>query len=147
MGLTVDVNNSTRTRVAGALFKKLLMPAAAALRKEKKIKRGNTYSVELNLVGEKEIIRLNKKYHQKNHATDVISLSYFEKLMLDSFVGEIFICVPFAKEQAQRIVQPLAEELQFLFVHGLLHLFGYDHKKEKEEARMLGLTYRILGRI
>ncbi len=60
--------------------------------------------------------------------------------------GEIFISVPYARMQAKQIGQSLNEELQFLFVHGLLHVFGYDHMKPDEEAHMLALTYKILGR-
>lgn len=89
---------------------------------------------------------LNKRHHKKNRPTDVISLSYFSKNMKDLFVGEIFICLPFAKKQAKQIRQSLNEELRFLFIHGLLHVFGYDHKKPREEARMKELTYRIIGR-
>lgn len=147
IGLHADVNNETQTEVGRGLFKELLQPAKTILLKAKKIKKDRAYLIEVNLVGTDEIIRLNKKYHRKNRATDVISLSYFEPSMKDSFAGEIFICLPFAKEQAWQIGQPLNEELRFLFVHGLLHLFGYDHKKPKDEAKMLSLTYRILGRI
>ena len=66
--------------------------------------------------------------------------------MKADFIGEIFISVPFACVQAKKIGQPLREELRFLFIHGLLHLFGYDHQKLAEEKEMLQLTYKILGR-
>ena len=144
---TLDIFNKTCRRVPCHPFLKLLRPARAILQKEKRIHRYKIYRLELTFVGEKRITTLNTMYHHKNRPTDVIALSYYDKKMYDSFVGEIFICVPYALKQAKKIGQSLTEELRFLFVHGLLHCFGYDHQKPKEEAHMQNLTYRILGRM
>ena len=144
--LHLDVYNKTRTSVSNKLFKELLCPAAKIISHDQKLVRAREFFLELSLVANEQITQLNAFYHNKNYPTDVISLSYFEEKMPDTFLGEIFICVPYARQQAQKIKQPLTEELRFLFVHGLLHLFRYDHKKPREEAHMKLLTYRILGR-
>lgn len=145
--LTLDFYNRTGTHISPKIFIELLKKAKALLIKGKiPISSRGKLLIELALVGNKEIIALNCRYHDKNRPTDVISLSYFSKKMVDPFVGEIFICLPYAKKQARTIGQSLSEELRFLFIHGLLHLFGYDHKKPKEEAEMKKLTYKILGR-
>lgn len=144
--LKLDVYNKTRSPVSPKIFLALLRQAQDVLVMDKRVAHGQLFFVELSLVGKKKITLLNALHHGKNHPTDVISLSYFEKKMPDSFLGEIFICIPYARRQAQKIGQTLEEELQFLFVHGLLHLFGYDHKKPREEKHMKLLTYRILGR-
>lgn len=136
---TLDIYNHTRQRIPKSVFLNILRYA------EKLLPRKH-FSIELTLVGYKTMIELNKRYHRKNRPTDVISLSYFGKKMRDPFIGEIFICLPYAKKQAKQIRQSLNEELRFLFIHGLLHIFGYDHKKPRDEARMKKLTYRILGR-
>lgn len=87
---------------------------------------------------------LNRTFRRKNISTDVIALSFFEKNMQDSFIGEIFICVPVARKQAKKFKQTFKKELQFLFIHGLLHLFGYDHKNKTDENRMNDLCCKIL---
>lgn len=136
---TLHIYNHTRQRIPERIFLDLLRHAEKLLPRKR-------FSIELSLVGYKKMTELNKRYHRKNRPTDVISLSYFGKKMRDTFIGEIFICLPYAKKQAKQIRQSLNEELRFLFIHGLLHIFGYDHKKPRDEARMKKLTYRILGR-
>ncbi|MBI2638539.1 rRNA maturation RNase YbeY [Candidatus Peregrinibacteria bacterium] len=142
----LEIHNRVRSSISKELFFKLLLAAEKCLLKTKRIRPRKNYRLELTLVGEIFMQRLNKMYHKKNRQTDVISLSYFKPSMQDDFAGEIFICVPFALRQAKKIGQPLAKELQFLFIHGLLHCFGYDHKKLLEEVRMKRMAYKILGR-
>ena len=60
-------------------------------------------------------------------------------------LGEIFICVPRALEQAKEIGNSDERELSFLFVHGLLHLLGYDHMKEEDAKIMFPLQEEILA--
>lgn len=145
--LRLNFYNKTTTRVPEKIFRGLLKQTEIFLIKEKVLNSSQReLLIELSLIGNKQMTTLNRHYHDKNRSTDVISLSYFSKKMTDPFIGEIFICLPYARKQARTIGQPLHEELRFLFVHGLLHLFGYDHKKPKEEAQMKKLTYKILGR-
>lgn len=143
----VDIYNHTKTAIRKKLFIELANCAERVLIREKKIRHGQKFSFELDFIGEKKMTSQNAYHHGKAWPTDVISLSYFSHKMDDPFVGEIFICVPFARKQARKIGQSLQEELKFLFVHGLLHIFGYDHKHPRQEAQMLNLAYRILGRI
>ncbi len=142
----LEIHNLIRSRITKGFFLKLLPVAEKYLLKTKRIRPGKNYRLELTFVGEIFMRRLNRIYRGKNRPTDVISLSYFKPSMQDDFVGEIFICIPFAIKQAKKIGQSLAAELQFLFIHGLLHCFGYDHKKSPEEIRMKRLAYKILGR-
>jgi len=74
------------------------------------------------LVGEGRIKALNKKYRGKNKVTDVLSFDY----------GEVFICIPQAKKQAKKLNHSFKEELDFLLIHGILHIAGYNHKQQKE---------------
>lgn len=90
--------------------------------------------------------KLNYKYRNKNKPTDVLSLSFFDPKDQDGFVGELFICLSIVKKQAKKLGHTLFEELRFLFAHGLLHLFGFDHEKPKGERKMAKLTEEVLGR-
>lgn len=103
--------------------------------------------VQLVLVDDKTIRTINRDYRAKNKPTDVVSLSYFEDYAFpgaDDLVGEIFISVDTAKRQAKEHKMTLTQELQLLFVHGLLHIFGYDHEGEKERKIMFEFQDEIL---
>lgn len=110
----------------------------------KKIQHG---VIHLVMVDDKEISVLNKDYRGKNQPTDVLSFSYFEEERFpgEDLLGEIVISVQTAKQQAQEHNKTLRQELQFLFVHGLLHIFGYDHEKASERKIMFDLQDEILG--
>ena len=62
----------------------------------------------------------------------------------DEWLGDIVISLPQARRQAKAAGHPIDDEVRLLAVHGLLHLLGYDHAAFEEEARMTGLTNRIL---
>lgn len=142
--INIDIYNKTHTRITQKIFDSLVVVAQKKLIKEEVIPKDKNYSIELTFVGKQAIAKLNKFYRHKNCATDVISLSYYDKNVIDPFVGEIFICVPYAREQAEKLGHSFKEELKFLFVHGLLHIFGFDHAKPAEAADMHGLTRVIL---
>ncbi len=100
--------------------------------------------VELAFTDNVSIQVLNRQYRQKDAPTDVLSFP------IDGpdgeNLGQLVISLERAKEQAEELGQSLTEEVKFLFVHGLLHLLGYDHQNSEEEAIMLDKAYRLLGR-
>lgn len=92
--------------------------------------------------------KLNKMYRNKNKTTDVISLEYpVDAMVRQSIFGEIFISIPQARRQAEKLGHRLKDEIAFLFVHGFLHIHGYDHEKPKDEKVMFALTDQILDRL
>lgn len=113
------------------------------------------YEVDCSLVGEEEIQEINRDYRKIDRVTDVISFAFnddeAEKQIalanpeIPHMLGEIFICVPRALEQAEEIGNTPERELSFLFVHGLLHLLGYDHMKEEDAKIMFPLQEEILA--
>ena len=60
-------------------------------------------------------------------------------------LGDIYISVEKAEEQAKEYGHSIKRELCFLFVHGLLHLLGYDHMNEEDEKVMFSLQDQILS--
>lgn len=117
-----------------------------ALRKIPKFKK-NSGSVMLTITGDKEIQALNKEYRGLDKPTDVLSFSYFgeKRFPGDDVIGEIVISYPRAKKQAKDHKKTLHEELQFLFLHGFLHVFGFDHIKKNERKIMFDLQDKIIG--
>ena len=96
----------------------------------------------LVFVGDAEIRRLNRNFRKKDKATDVLSFPLNERASDGKFyLGDILISVPTAKRQAAEIGHPLERELEYLAIHGFLHLLGYEHDEghEKEEAKMRGM--------
>lgn len=142
--LALDLYQRTKQAVSESLFLPLLSEAGKILTRKGVLKENRPYRIELTMVGERAIQKLNRKYRGKDKLTDVISLSYFDQNRGDGFAGELFICLSVAKKQAKKLNHSLFEELRFLFVHGLLHLFGYDHTRKKDEKKMTKLTEAIL---
>ena len=109
--------------------------------------------LSVTFVDNKFIHQLNREYRNVDRPTDVISFAFLdgdeqrdEKLHGKGPVplGDIYISVEKAKEQAEEYGHPLERELSFLFVHGLLHLLGYDHMTKEDEAVMFKLQDEIL---
>ena len=91
----------------------------------------------LHSLGENESKVLNKKTFNKNTATDVLSFPLYNNInkinQLDANMsedmGDMFICRNVIKKNAKIYEKELVEELQYIVIHGLLHLIGYSHEK------------------
>lgn len=85
-------------------------------------------------VNDSYIKGLNKQYRKKNKPTDVLSFSYLDEDT--GLIGEVYISVETAKKQAKKAKHSLQDELNKLFIHGFLHIFGFDHES-KEDAKIM----------
>ena len=91
----------------------------------------------LHSLDENESKDLNKKTFNKNTATDVLSFPLYNNInkinQLDANMtedmGDMFICRNVIKKNAKIYEKELVEELQYIVIHGLLHLIGYSHEK------------------
>ncbi len=147
------------------LLEKLLVIAG---RKEE-VSRG---IVTLTLTDDEGIRELNRQYRGLDKPTDVLSFSLLEGEQADiryedeyesseegaesweddekagdpfsDLLGDIVISVPRAEEQAAEYGHSFERELGFLFVHGFLHLLGYDHGNGEEEKRMFAKQEEVL---
>jgi len=89
--------------------------------------------VELTFIDDDTMTRLNKKHRGKDGVTDVLSFPYDEGGVL----GEIFIAPNYALEQKRNLIH--------LFIHGLLHLYGFEHETDEKAEEMEGIEKKILS--
>jgi len=88
--------------------------------------------ISVSFVDDETIRMLNKQYLGKNKPTNVLSFSMREDEYGDinpNVLGDIVVSVETAKKDAQGGGLTLAEEIDYLLIHGLLHLLGYNHEK------------------
>lgn len=102
--------------------------------------------VDVILVDDEFMRKLNRKFTQQDRTTDVLSFGMSESSSLGKEVnskaikypnlGDIYVSLDQAKRQADEYTVKLDEEVKLLVAHGLLHLLGYDHKRKKESSVM-----------
>lgn len=99
------------------------------------------------LTNDARLHELNLNYLGVDAPTDVLSFPASETDPESGarYIGDILISIPRAQAQAEAAGHPLEAEVQLLFVHGILHLLGYDHAEPEEKARMWKAQFEILA--
>lgn len=110
------------------------------------------YVVSLIICGPITIRGINRDYRNIDKVTDVISFAMLDddnNYEYDGLVelGDIFINRRRVLSQSRDYGHSEKREFIFLFVHGLLHLFGYDHMNSKDEKKMFDLQKKIVGNL
>ena len=117
-----------------------------ALVKKLKIKKG---IFNIIFVTNEEIHKINKEYRKVDRVTDVISFALEDNKDIEykdfRLLGDIYIAIDVAYEQAIEYNHSSEREVCFLATHGLLHLLGYDHMTEEEEKEMFGKQEELLN--
>lgn len=114
------------------------------------LKREKLENVEFNIifVDINKIHEINKTYRGIDRPTDVISFALEDNMDIEldhRLLGDIYICLERAHEQAIEYNHSYLRELSFLMIHGLLHLLGYDHMEPEEEKIMFSKQEDILN--
>ena len=92
--------------------------------------------------------KLNKKFRKKNKHTDVLSFPFFEKKHLKKikekkiYIGDIAICYEIINLRSKNLL--FEKELDKVWIHGLLHLVGYDHIKNYDYYKMENIEKKLL---
>ncbi len=97
-------------------------------------------------VTKEEIQRLNREFRKIDKVTDVISFALIDDkdIIKTDELGDIFICLDKAFEQAKEYQHSENREVCFLAVHGYLHLCGFDHMTKEDEEIMFSKQEEIL---
>jgi probable rRNA maturation factor len=99
---------------------------------------GLSGEVNIYVTSSREMQELNRRYRRKNKPTDVLSFPS----RVPGVAGDVAISLEIAAANAAEIGHSLATEVKVLILHGLLHLAGYDHEKDKGEMLAREITMR-----
>ena len=104
------------------------------------------FDLGIMLADNDTIHEYNKKYRDKDKATDILSFPFHEDLKAGERIvadtdeqknlGDIIICPAYVKEDLPRWEQSFDERMRTLLVHGICHILGYDHIKDEDYAVM-----------
>jgi probable rRNA maturation factor len=98
-----------------------------------------TSEVELLIVDDSTMLAYNTQYRGKASSTDVLSFpmdsSFTEQPLFGLPLGSIVICADFVETKAKAYGHSTQDELCLLFIHGMLHLLGFDHEVDHGEMR------------
>ena len=96
-------------------------------------------SLTLLLSNNKGIKKLNKNFRNKNKPTDILSFPSSKKIKISkkTYLGDIIISYDYLDKPKSQDLDLFKERVIKIFIHGFLHLLGFDHMKNKDYFRML----------
>lgn len=92
--------------------------------------------VEVVYVDEAKIIEINKEHLDRDYVTDIISFRYDDSEDNQQIEGTLFCCAPRIKEQAHEFGESQQREFLRIYIHGLLHLMGYEDQSPETKEQM-----------
>ncbi|MDD3048439.1 MAG: rRNA maturation RNase YbeY [Bacilli bacterium] len=117
------------------------------------IKKEKLKNVEFGIIfiDDKKMHELNKEYRGIDRTTDVLTFALEDENSIINkeyrLLGDIYISIDKAREQAIEYDHSYLRELSFLMIHGFLHLLGYDHMNKDDEIKMFEKQEEILNEI
>ena len=106
-------------------------------------------SLSLLLSNNKNIKRLNKNFRNRNKSTDILSFPSSKKIKIskNTYLGDIIISYEYLDKPKSQDLKLFKEKVIKLFIHGFLHLLGFDHKKNNDYSKMLreeDILYKLI---
>lgn len=141
-GPTVHVNYAVPRRgiPSAASFKRWIAAALAGARHRAPAE------LSIRIVGAREGRSLNRRYRDRDYATNVLSFPVeLPSGVASPLLGDLVICAPVVAREARGQAKPPRTHYAHLTVHGVLHLLGFDHQNERDAARMEALETRVLA--
>jgi len=96
-------------------------------------------SLTLLLSNNRFIKKLNKDFRNKNKSTDILSFPLTKKILItkQTYIGDIIISYDFMNKPKSQKIRDFKEKVVKTFIHGFLHLLGFNHIKDKDYKKML----------
>ncbi len=125
---------SKRLKNKDIFFKKI---CKALPKKYKFLNKKVTFTILLS--NNKNIKKLNKIFRKKNKSTDVLSFPLKKKIKIskNTYLGDIIISYNYLDKPRSQDLKLFKEKVIKIFIHGFLHLLGFDHKKNKDYFKMI----------
>ena len=125
---------SNRLKNKDIFFKKI---CKAFPKKYKFLNKKVTFTLLLS--NNKNIKKLNKVFRKKNKSTDILSFPLHKKIKIvkNTYLGDIIISYNYLDKPRSQDLKSFKEKVIRIFIHGFLHLLGFDHKKNKDYSKML----------
>lgn len=103
-------------------------------------------AITVRFVDSDEGRTLNRDYRHKDYATNVLSFGY--ECDEDNVAGDLVVCLPMLQREAQEQHKTLEAHCAHLIVHGMLHLYGFEHEHDEHEAeQMESLERELMARL
>jgi len=103
--------------------------------------------VTVRFVATSEARQLNRRWRSRDYAPNVLSFPGMEAESDGAWLGDIVICVPVLRREAQAQRKQVEAHFAHMVVHGVLHLLGHDHQRQRQAQAMERLETTILGRL
>ena len=102
-------------------------------------------SLTLLLSNNRGIKKLNKNFRNKNKSTDILSFPFSKNIKLnkETYLGDIIISYNFMDKPKSQKLKNFKDKVIKTFIHGFLHLLGFDHIKNRDYKKMLKEEERI----
>ena len=125
---------SKRLKNKDIFFKKI---CKAFPKKYKFLNKKVTFTLLLS--NNKNIKKLNKVFRKKNKSTDILSFPLDKKIKIskNTYLGDIIISYNYLDKPRSQDLKLFREKVIKIFIHGFLHLLGFDHKKNRDYSKML----------
>ncbi|MBH47422.1 MAG: rRNA maturation RNase YbeY [Halobacteriovorax sp.] len=161
---SVKLSASEKNRLKKAIVAALDVCGEFALKNGKRHGLGlsgvSSLQLSMNLCGTAKIKSLNSNWRNKDYATDVLSFPVHDDLRGNDFplppdleLGDLFVCHQIAIKQAKEYEVTWEQEIVHLYIHGFLHLLGFDHElsheeeviMQKHEQNLVKKAYQLIG--
>ncbi len=102
-------------------------------------------SFSLLLSNNKNIKRLNKDFRDKNASTDVLSFPLYKKIKISksTYLGDVVMSYDYIDKPKSQDIRSFKKKVTKIFIHGFLHLLGFDHIKNNDYSKMLKEENRL----
>ena len=142
--MPVDVQLATRSAVPDSTLIQRWAEGALAAVPSQGTRPAGEGEVCVRVVDEDEARRLNRDYRHRDAPTNVLSFPAGIDLPDALVWGDVVVCAPVVRREADAQHKQYEDHFAHMVVHGVLHLFGYDHQADAEAAAMEKLEIRIL---
>lgn len=135
---------SNTSGISVPIKKELLLTLRNIIEKEEKVR---FREIELVFIDDNAITDINKEYLGKDYVTDIITFRLDDHDHNDAIDGTLFCCAQRIEEQSTEYHTGIMSEFYRVFIHGLLHLSGYDDSSKEQQNTMRGREDYYLNQI